>query len=275
MVERFGRDAFSLRSTLCPKTIDVSPTCSCDCLEHEGVTCVFGIPGEENIYLTDALVPVVIRYVLVRHEQAASFMAEIYGRLTGRAGVCSATLGPGRHQPAAGDGRRQHQQHPGRGPLGPGGAEPDLQGVPSERRSGVHVLAGDQVGRHWSSPRARSPRWSARRSSWPRPNARERSTSAVPEDIESQTVAERLAPLEHQHPSTRRAVTLADRPGGRRAQREPAVPSSWPGTARPAAVRPRPCGASPSCWASRWPRPFTARACSPTITRTPSARSDS
>ncbi|HWF14645.1 MAG TPA: acetolactate synthase large subunit [Acidimicrobiales bacterium] len=65
------------------------------CLEHEGVTCVFGIPGEENIYLTDALSLSSIRYVLVRHEQAASFMAEIHGRLTGRAGVCSATLGPG------------------------------------------------------------------------------------------------------------------------------------------------------------------------------------
>jgi acetolactate synthase I/II/III large subunit len=65
------------------------------CLEREGVTCVFGIPGEENIYLTDALSRSSIRYVLVRHEQAASFMAEIYGRLTGRAGVCSSTLGPG------------------------------------------------------------------------------------------------------------------------------------------------------------------------------------
>src|ERR1700723_417113 len=65
------------------------------CLEHEGVTCVFGIPGEENIHFTDALARSSIRYVLVRHEQAASFMAEIFGRLTGRAGVCSATLGPG------------------------------------------------------------------------------------------------------------------------------------------------------------------------------------
>lgn len=65
------------------------------CLVREGVTVVFGIPGEENIYLTEALARSPIRYVLVRHEQAASFMAEIYGRLTGRAGVCSATLGPG------------------------------------------------------------------------------------------------------------------------------------------------------------------------------------
>jgi acetolactate synthase-1/2/3 large subunit len=65
------------------------------CLEHEGVTCVFGIPGEENIRFTEALDRSPIRYMLVRHEQAASFMAEIYGRITGGAGVCSATLGPG------------------------------------------------------------------------------------------------------------------------------------------------------------------------------------
>ena len=65
------------------------------CLENEGVTHVFGIPGEENIRLVDAISRSSIRYVLARHEQGASFMAEVYGRLTGRAGVCSATLGPG------------------------------------------------------------------------------------------------------------------------------------------------------------------------------------
>jgi acetolactate synthase I/II/III large subunit len=65
------------------------------CLESEGVTHVFGIPGEENIRLVEAISRSSIRYVLTRHEQGASFMAETYGRLTGRAGVCSATLGPG------------------------------------------------------------------------------------------------------------------------------------------------------------------------------------
>ncbi|GAA0562497.1 acetolactate synthase large subunit [Actinomadura livida] len=64
-------------------------------LEAEGVEYVFGIPGEENIHFVHALKDSPIRYVLVRHEQAAAFMAEIYGRLTGRAGVASATLGPG------------------------------------------------------------------------------------------------------------------------------------------------------------------------------------
>ncbi|MBB2199146.1 acetolactate synthase large subunit [Gluconacetobacter sp. 1c LMG 22058] len=65
------------------------------CLEAEGVRYMFGIPGEENIRLVDATAGSSIRFVLVRHEQAASFMADIYGRLTGKAAVCTATLGPG------------------------------------------------------------------------------------------------------------------------------------------------------------------------------------
>ena len=65
------------------------------CLENEGVAVVFGIPGEENIRFVQALAASDIRYVLTRHEQAASFMAEMYGRVTGRAAVVSATLGPG------------------------------------------------------------------------------------------------------------------------------------------------------------------------------------
>jgi acetolactate synthase I/II/III large subunit len=65
------------------------------CLENEGVDVVFGLPGEENIRFVQALASSNIRYVLTRHEQAASFMAEMYGRVTGRAAVVSATLGPG------------------------------------------------------------------------------------------------------------------------------------------------------------------------------------
>jgi acetolactate synthase I/II/III large subunit len=65
------------------------------CLENEGVEVVFGLPGEENIRFVQALAASNIRYVLTRHEQAASFMAEMYGRVTGRAAVVSATLGPG------------------------------------------------------------------------------------------------------------------------------------------------------------------------------------
>ena len=78
-----------------PETMALVADLIVECLENEGVTHVFGIPGEENIHLVDALSRSTIRYVLVRHEQGASFMAETYGRLSGRAGVCSATLGPG------------------------------------------------------------------------------------------------------------------------------------------------------------------------------------
>jgi acetolactate synthase-1/2/3 large subunit len=65
------------------------------CLENEGVEIIFGIPGEENIDVMDALLDSRIRFITTRHEQGAAFMADVYGRLTGRAGVCLATLGPG------------------------------------------------------------------------------------------------------------------------------------------------------------------------------------
>jgi acetolactate synthase-1/2/3 large subunit len=65
------------------------------CLENEGVDYIFGIPGEENLDVMDALLDSSIRFITVRHEQGAAFMADVYGRLTGRAGVCLATLGPG------------------------------------------------------------------------------------------------------------------------------------------------------------------------------------
>ncbi|HEX6230867.1 MAG TPA: acetolactate synthase large subunit [Actinomycetota bacterium] len=65
------------------------------CLEAEGVQVVFGVPGEETVDLNQSLSRSRVRFVPVRHEQAAAYMADAYGRLTGRAGVCLATLGPG------------------------------------------------------------------------------------------------------------------------------------------------------------------------------------
>jgi acetolactate synthase-1/2/3 large subunit len=65
------------------------------CLEREGVTYIFGVPGEETLALNDALLDSTIRFVAARHEQGAAFMADVWGRLTGHAGVCLATLGPG------------------------------------------------------------------------------------------------------------------------------------------------------------------------------------
>jgi acetolactate synthase-1/2/3 large subunit len=64
-------------------------------LEAEQVEYIFGIPGEENLDLLESLRRSSIRFVITRHEQAAGFMAATYGRLTGKPGVCLATLGPG------------------------------------------------------------------------------------------------------------------------------------------------------------------------------------
>jgi len=65
------------------------------CLEEEGVKWIFGVPGEENADFMMALENSPIEFVLCRHEQGAAFMADVYGRLTGKAGVCLGTLGPG------------------------------------------------------------------------------------------------------------------------------------------------------------------------------------
>lgn len=65
------------------------------CLENEGVKYIFGIPGEENLDVMQALRNSSIQFITTRHEQGAAFMADVYGRLTGKAGVCLSTLGPG------------------------------------------------------------------------------------------------------------------------------------------------------------------------------------
>jgi acetolactate synthase I/II/III large subunit len=66
-----------------------------ECLEAEGVKYVFGIPGEETLDLNESLDGSSITFVPVRHEQGGAYMADMYGRLTQRAGVCLGTLGPG------------------------------------------------------------------------------------------------------------------------------------------------------------------------------------
>ena len=66
-----------------------------ECLQEEGVEYIFGIPGEENLAVMNAIDQSPIKFITTRHEQGAAFMADVYGRLTGKAGVCLATLGPG------------------------------------------------------------------------------------------------------------------------------------------------------------------------------------
>lgn len=65
------------------------------CLENEGVRYIFGLPGEENLHVLEAIKKSSIQFITTRHEQGAAFMADVYGRLTGKSGVCLSTLGPG------------------------------------------------------------------------------------------------------------------------------------------------------------------------------------
>lgn len=65
------------------------------CLESENVDYIFGLPGEENADLMMSLMNSKIKFILTRHEQSAAFMADVYGRITDKVGVCLATLGPG------------------------------------------------------------------------------------------------------------------------------------------------------------------------------------
>ena len=65
------------------------------CLENEGVEYIFGVPGEENEDIMLSLINSKIKFIPTRHEQGAAFMAAVYGRMTGKAGVCISTLGPG------------------------------------------------------------------------------------------------------------------------------------------------------------------------------------
>ena len=65
------------------------------CLENEGVQLVFGLPGEETLELMDALLDSRIRFIETRHEQGAAFMADVYGRLSGKAGYAYPHWDPG------------------------------------------------------------------------------------------------------------------------------------------------------------------------------------
>jgi acetolactate synthase-1/2/3 large subunit len=83
-----------------------------ECLENEGVEFVFGLPGEENLHMVDALVDSSIRFITTRDERGAAFMADTYGALTGKPGVCLATLGPGAINLMLGIANAQLDSHP-------------------------------------------------------------------------------------------------------------------------------------------------------------------
>jgi acetolactate synthase-1/2/3 large subunit len=82
------------------------------CLENEGVEYVFGLPGEENLQVIDAVASSSIRFITTRDERGAAFMADTYGALTGKAGVCLSTLGPGAINLLLGVANAQLDSHP-------------------------------------------------------------------------------------------------------------------------------------------------------------------
>src|SRR4026207_320590 len=83
-----------------------------ECLENEGVEYVFGLPGEENLQVIDAIASSSIRFITTRDERGAAFMADTYGALTGKAGVCLSTLGPGAINLLLGVANAQLDSHP-------------------------------------------------------------------------------------------------------------------------------------------------------------------
>ena len=115
------------------------------CLEAEGVTHIFGVPGEENADLMISLLDSDIDFVLCRHEQAAAFMADVYGRLTGKAGVCLATLGPGATNLVTGIADANMDRAPLVGIIGPGLNRASAQRIPPEYGFDCHDAAHHQM----------------------------------------------------------------------------------------------------------------------------------
>ncbi len=164
------------------------------CLENEGVRYVFGIPGEENIHFVDALSRSTIRFILVRHEQGAAFMADIYGRLTGRAGVCIATLGPGANNRLLG----VADAHADSAPLVAISAQVALSRIYKESHQSVDLVAMFRPVTKWADivlrPEAipEMVRKAFKLAQTERPGA---IYLAVPEDVEQQPIARDAAPL--------------------------------------------------------------------------------
>ena len=120
-----------------------------ECLEAEGVRYVFGIPGEETLDLSESLSDSDIGFIPVRHEQGGAYMADAYGRLTGRAGVCLGTLGPGATNlvTAVADAFLD------RAPLVALTGQSDLERMHKESHQYVDLVGGDASDRQVERPR--------------------------------------------------------------------------------------------------------------------------
>jgi acetolactate synthase-1/2/3 large subunit len=150
-----------------------------ECLEAEGVKYVFGIPGEETLDLNQSLHDSSIEFIPVRHEQGGAYMADMYGRLTRRAGVCLGTLGPGATNLVTGIA----DAFLDRSPLVALTGQADLERMHKESHQHIDVLSMlrpvTKFNARLSSPRV-IPRSCARRSRSRRRRSRARPTSSCP-----------------------------------------------------------------------------------------------
>ena len=245
------------------------------CLENEGVSVVFGLPGEENIRFVQALAVLEsIRYVLTRHEQAAAFMAEMYGRVTGRAAVVSATLGPGAINMQLGVADATTNSTPMVAISAQVGQDREYK----ESHQYVDLVSMFAPITRWAAgvPTARAIPEMFRKAFKVAETERPAAVYlAVPEHIDADDADYDLTPVAAQRRPRRGAGA---RSGGTRG-RHPAQRASgrwcWPGTAPPAPTPPRRWSGSPRNSASRSPTPSTARASCPTTTPTASGPSGS
>ena len=229
-----------------------------ECLEAEGVRYVFGIPGEETLDLNESLANSSIAFVPVRHEQGGAYMADMYGRLTRRAGVCLGTLGPGATNliTAVADAFLD------RAPLVALTGQADLERMHKESHQYIDVV----------SMMAPVTKWNTRLNSAKVIPEAVRKAFKVAQAAEARRHPPRAARGRDGGPARRRAAAGArDRPphrarrrrGARRRrahQQRDQPRSSWPATASPVWAPPRRCASSPARPASRWPRRSWARA---------------
>ena len=214
-----------------------------ECLVHEGVEYVFGLPGEENLHMIDALADSSIRFITTRDERGAAFMADTYGALTGKPGVCLATLGPGAINLMLGIANAQLDSHP----LVAIAAQAGLDRIYKESHQFVDLVSlyrpitkwGDMV-----TVRAAAPemvRKAFKQATTERPGA---TFLIVPEDVAERECEGDAAQGEHPGGSGARREPGAPRRA--RARRRRGIPSCWRVRASRATAPPRRSCASPS-----------------------------
>jgi acetolactate synthase-1/2/3 large subunit len=239
------------------------------CLENEGVEYVFGIPGEENIRLINAMKDSHIRFITVRHEQAASFMADMYGRVTGKPGVCAATLGPGAINLLLGTADAFTNSTP----LVAISAQVGLNRVHKETHQIIDLLSMFKPVTKWAgmivSPAAvpEMVRQAFKKAETERPGA---TYLGLPEDVEAMSGLTGLCPLARSdEPDTLPAPwQIALR---RKSCKQRPRPSSLPATAQPETTPRRRSSGSRNGCTSRSPPRSWARASSPITIPTPLA----